>query len=144
MRKKFLIGLLVIVGLFTITGCGNKNKILKISDLEKYKNISISDIEKVEVDYITLIGDEIVITDEDKIKNVYETLGNVELVKISNMRTEDAGMKITIISKEKQESYYFELNNYEYDNNTQYETKNLDKLKELLNNYKNSKITLKL
>ena len=144
MKNRIIVSLLLLFISFTITGCSNKNKILKISDLEKYKNISINDIEEVEVDYITLIGGKFFIRDEDKIKNVYETLGNVELVKISNIRTEDAGMKITIITNEKKESFYFELNNYEYDNNTQYETKKLDILKKILNNYKNSKITLKL
>ena len=143
MKKKLIIVFLLLL-LVGLTGCDNKNEILKISDLEKYKNISISDIQSIEVDYITLLGGSFVINDQDKIQSVYETLGRVELVKVSNMRTEDAGMKITIISKEKQETYYFELNNYEYDRNTQYETKNLDKLKELLNSISNEKITLKL
>ena len=143
MKKKFIIVFLLLL-LVGLTGCNKKKETLKISDLEKYKNISISDIQRVEVDYITLLGGNFVIDDQDNIQNVYETLGNVELVKVSNMRTEDAGMKITVITKEKQEVYYFELNNYEYDRNTQYETKDLDKLKELLNSISNKKITLKL
>ena len=86
MKNRIILSLLLLFLSFGLAGCGNKNKILKISDLEKYKNISINDIKEVEVDYITLIGGKFVITDEDIIKNVYETLGNVELVKISNMR----------------------------------------------------------
>ena len=142
MKNKIIIIILLFVVL--LTGCNNKNRILKISNLEKYKNINIKDIKTIEIEYITLIGNKIVINEQNKIHDIYKSLGNIELVKISNKRTLDAGMKITIITDNKNESYYFELDNYEYDNNTQYETKNLDKLKELIKDVSNSKIKLKL
>lgn len=143
MKNKFII---VIIVLFVvgITGCNKKNEIQKISDLENYKNISISEIKSIEIEYMTLMPDKLVIAEQDKIQNIYEALGCVELIKVSNMRTEDAGIKITIIADNKKESYYFEFNNYVYDNNTQYETKNLNKLKELIKDESSSKITLKL
>jgi len=55
MKKKFIIVFLLLL-LVGLTGCNKKKETLKISDLEKYKNISISDIQRVEVDYITLLG----------------------------------------------------------------------------------------
>ena len=143
MKKNIIIGfLLLIVSL--LTGCNYKNEILKISDLDKYKNISISEIKSIEVEYITLMPNKLVIDEQDKVQNIYETLGNVELVTVSNMRTEDAGMKIVVIADDKKETYYFELNNYVMNNNTQYETKNLNQLKKLFQDVSNTKILLKL
>ena len=107
MKKNVIIGILLLI-VSLLTGCDNKNETLKISDLDKYKNISISEIKSIEVEYITLMPDKLVIDEQDKVQNIYETLGNVELVKVSNMRTEDAGMKITIIADNKKATYYFE------------------------------------
>ena len=143
MKNKIITVVLLLLGAL-LTGCNNKNEILKIADLEKYKNISISEIKSIEVEYMTLMPDKLIIGEQDKIQNIYEALGSIELVKVSNMRAEDAGMIIRVIAENKVETYYFELNNYEYDNNIQYETKNLNKLKELLKDESNSKITLKL
>lgn len=143
MKKNVIIGILLLI-VAILTGCNNKNEILKISDLDKYKNISISEIKSIELEYMTLMPDKLVIDEQDKVQNIYETLGNVELVKVSNMRTEDAGIKIVVITDDKKETYYFELNNYVMNNNTQYETKNLDKLKKLIQDVSNTKILLKL
>ena len=143
MKKNVIIGILLLI-LSLLTGCYNKNETLKISDLDKYKNISISEIKSIEVEYMTLMPDKLVIDEQDKVQNIYETLGNVELVKVSNMRTEDAGMKIVVIADDKKETYYFELNNYVMNNNTQYETKNLNKLKKIIQDVSNTKILLKL
>ena len=99
MKNKIIIIILLFVVL--LTGCNNKNRILKISNLEKYKNINIKDIKTIEIEYITLIGNKIVINEQNKIHDIYKSLGNIELVKISNKRTLDAGMKITIITDNK-------------------------------------------
>ena len=143
MKKNVIIGILLLI-VVLLTGCNNKNETLKISDLDKYKNISISEIKSIEVEYITLMPDKLVIDEHDKVQNIYETLGNVELVKVSNMRTEDAGMKIVVNTDNKKETYYFELNNYVMNNNTQYETKNLDQFKKLFQDFSDTKILLKL
>lgn len=143
MKNKIITVVLLLLGAL-LTGCNNKNEILKIADLEKYKNISISEIKSIEVEYMTLMPDKLIINEQYKIQNIYEALGSIELVKVSNMRTLDAEMIIRVITDNKKETYNFELNNYEYDDNTQYETKNISKLKELLKDELNSKITLKL
>ena len=129
MKNNIIIGILLLI-VAILTGCNNKNEILKISDLDKYKNISISEIESIDVEYMTLMPDKLVIDEQDKVQNIYETLGNVELVKVSNMRTEDAGIKLVVIADDKKETYYFELNNYVMNNILYYQEED----KEVFNN----------
>ena len=140
--KKYLITTILLLIIVLLTAC-NKEELLKISDLDKYKNINISDIKSIEVEYITLLPNKLMIREQDKIQDIYEALGNIELVKESNMRTEDAGLLIRVIKDNKEETYYFELNNYVMNNNIQYETKNLNILKELIKD-ESSKLLLKL
>ncbi len=53
MKKKLLIGLLVFVALFTITGCGNKKEnIEKNNNNEVKESLTKEDIAKIENDYL--------------------------------------------------------------------------------------------
>ena len=101
-----------------------------ISSREEYKEIKVSEIYEIELRRYSLVeSSPNVITDEDKIKEVFKILGDIEIGKESNLSVTDDGFSIYVKTKDNTLSYYFEGTNISLDNK-QYTTKGLYLLKE--------------
>ncbi len=103
-----------------------------ISTLDSYKNIKIEEIESI--DYITeyqISKEPIKITDPDKIKEVYNMLGQIKILEETDLSVTDSGLIIKINTKNDTVSYHFEESVLLL-NKTRYETSGLYNLKVII------------
>ena len=102
-----------------------------ISDKEEYKNVKVDDITLIEIIYSNEMETEpITITDKEKIKKIFDSLGDIEIVKETDLRVLDDGFLIRVVVGNKALSYYFEGNILVLDK--YYEVSGLSKIKELV------------
>lgn len=103
-----------------------------ISTLDSYKNIKIEEIESI--DYITeyqIPKEPIKITDPDKIKEVYNMLGQIKILEETDLSVTDSDLIIKINTKNDTVSYHFEESVLLL-NKTRYETSGLYNLKVII------------
>ncbi|MBR1386657.1 MAG: hypothetical protein IJ568_07490 [Bacilli bacterium] len=119
---------------FYFEGKNNKNLSNKtISMLDSYKNIKVEDIESIE--YITgsqVQKEPLIITNSDKIKEVYDKLGEIKIKEKTDLSVTDSDLIIRINTKSDIVSYHFEESILLLDK-TRYETSGLYDLKVIIN-----------
>lgn len=89
MKNKIVLVLLIVVTLFTITGCGKKTEKISLMDYGEYKNITKENIEQIEIIKYTEAGTDSILVEDDSIISIYENLKKKKLEKKTNMSCDD-------------------------------------------------------